>query len=158
MRWGDEGKDYFWITDTHPTMIMHPYLPELDGQDLTTYKDKAGKHLFVEMVDEVETDGSGFVEYYWQYKDDPSRIVPKLSYVQEFKPWQWVVGTGIYVDDVDAAIASRAAQPHLCLGGHRHGRRPAPALQRPPEPQDRAKTRGRRAGSSRNRTRSTASW
>ena len=81
MRWGDEGKDYFWITDMHPTMIMHPYLPELDGQDLTSYQDKAGNHLFVAMVDEVEKNGSGFVEYYWQYKDDPSRIVPKLSYV-----------------------------------------------------------------------------
>ena len=41
LRWGDEGKDYFWITDMHPTMIMHPYLPELDGQDLTDYEDQA---------------------------------------------------------------------------------------------------------------------
>jgi PAS domain S-box-containing protein len=106
LRWGDEGKDYFWITDTHPTMIMHPYLPELNGQDLTTYQDEAGNYLFVDMVNVVEESGSGYVEYYWQYKDDPTRIVPKLSYVEEFGPWQWVVGTGIYVDDVDAAIAS----------------------------------------------------
>ena len=106
LRWGDEGKDYFWITDMHPTMIMHPYLPELDGQDLTTYEDKAGNELFVEMVDVVQKDGSGYVEYYWQYKDDPTRIVRKLSYVEAFRPWQWVVGTGIYVDDVDAAIAA----------------------------------------------------
>ncbi len=106
MRWGDQNTDYFWITDTHPTMIMHPYLPELDGQDLTTYEDKAGNHLFVQMVNEVEKSGSGFVEYYWQYFDDPSRIAKKLSYVQEFKDWQWVIGTGIYLDDVDAAITS----------------------------------------------------
>ncbi len=106
LRWGDEGKDYFWITDMHPTMIMHPYLPELDGQDLTNYTDKAGNELFVEMVDVVQKDGSGYVEYYWQYKDDPSQIVRKLSYVEAFSPWQWVVGTGIYLDDVDAAIAS----------------------------------------------------
>jgi len=106
LRWGDEGKDYFWITDMHPTMIMHPYLPELDGQDLTDYSDKAGNKLFVEMVDVVQKDGSGYVEYYWQYKDDPTQIVRKLSYVEAFSPWQWVVGTGIYLDDVDAAIAS----------------------------------------------------
>ncbi len=106
MRWGDQNTDYFWITNTHPTMIMHPYLPELDGTDLTTYEDKAGNHLFVQMVDAVEKNGSGFVEYYWQYFADPNRIVQKLSYVEEFKPWQWVVGTGIYLDDVDAAIAS----------------------------------------------------
>jgi PAS domain S-box-containing protein len=106
MRWGDQNADYFWITDTHPTMVMHPYLPDLDGQDLTTYEDKVGNHLFVQMVNEVEKNGFGFVEYYWQYFNDPSRIAEKLSYVQEFTPWQWVVGTGIYLDDVDAAIAA----------------------------------------------------
>ncbi len=106
LRWGDEGKDYFWITDMHPTMVMHPYLPELDGQDLTSYQDKAGNYLFVDMVDVVKESGSGYVEYYWQYKDDPTRIVKKLSYVEAFSPWQWVVGTGIYLDDVQAAIAS----------------------------------------------------
>lgn len=106
MRWGDQNADYFWITDTHPTMIMHPYLPELDGQDLTTYQDEKGNYLFVQMVNEVEKNGSGFVEYYWQYFNDPSRIAKKLSYVQEFAPWEWVIGTGIYLDDVDAAIGS----------------------------------------------------
>ena len=87
-------------------MIMHPYLPELNGEDLTGYQDKAGNHLFVEMVNEVEKNDSGFVEYYWQYKDDPSRIVKKLSYVEEFTRGNWVIGTGIYVDDVDTAIAA----------------------------------------------------
>ena len=106
LRYGDESKDYFWITDMHPTMVMHPYLPELNGQDLTDYEDQRGKTLFVAFVDAVRRDGSGFVDYYWQWKDDPERIVPKLSYVQLFEPWQWVIGTGIYVEDVNAAIAS----------------------------------------------------
>lgn len=109
MRYGDENADYFWITDTHPTMIMHPYLPELDGQDLTTfnrYQKSPDDYLFVKMVEAVGENGWGYVEYYWQYKDDPNRIVDKLSYVQEFEPWEWVVGTGVYVDDVDAAIAA----------------------------------------------------
>ncbi|MBN1631880.1 MAG: cache domain-containing protein, partial [Thermoleophilia bacterium] len=105
LRYGDEGKDYFWITDMHPTMVMHPYLPELNGQDLTTYEDQRGKTLFVSFVDAVRESGSGFVDYYWQWKDDPNRIVPKLSYVELFEPWQWVIGTGIYVEDVNAAIA-----------------------------------------------------
>ena len=105
LRYGDEELDYFWITDTHPTMIMHPYLPELNGQDLTDYPDKRGKKLFVAFVEEVEGDGSGFVDYYWQWKDDPDRVVPKLSYVELFEPWQWVIGTGIYIEDVNAAIA-----------------------------------------------------
>ncbi len=106
LRWGDQGLDYFWITDMRPTMIMHPYLPELDGQDLTDYEDQRGKRLFVEMVEEVRDDGAGFVEYDWQWQDDPQRIVPKISYVQRFDPWDWVIGTGIYVEDVNAAVGS----------------------------------------------------
>ena len=105
LRYGDEGKDYFWITDTHPTMIMHPYVPELNGQDLTDYEDENGKKIFVEFVNAVEDDGSGWVDYYWQWQDDPTQIVPKISYVQLFEPWQWVIGTGMYVEDVNAAIA-----------------------------------------------------
>jgi len=105
LRYGDEGKDYFWITDTYPTMIMHPYVPELNGQDLTNYEDENGKKIFVEFVNAVEDDGSGWVEYYWQWQDDPTQIVPKISYVQLFEPWQWVIGTGMYVEDVNAAIA-----------------------------------------------------
>ena len=105
LRYGDEGKDYFWIQDTHPTMIMHPYVPELNGQDLTDYEDENGDKIFVEFVNAVEDDGSGWVDYYWQWQDDPTQIVPKISYVQLFEPWQWIVGTGMYVEDVNAAIA-----------------------------------------------------
>ena len=53
LRYGDEGKDYFWITDMHPTMVVHPYLPELNGKDLTDYEDQRGKTLFVAFVDAV---------------------------------------------------------------------------------------------------------
>ncbi len=105
LRYGDEGKDYFWIQDTHPTMIMHPYVPELNGQDLTDYEDENGDKIFVEFVNAVEDGGSGWVDYYWQWQDDPTQIVPKISYVQLFEPWQWIVGTGMYVEDVNAAIA-----------------------------------------------------
>ena len=106
LRYGDEGKDYFWITDMHPTMIMHPYLPELNGQDLTDYEDQRGKKLFVDVRGRgARTTAPGCVDYYWQWKDDPTQIVPKLSYVELFEPWQWVIGTGIYVEDVNAAIA-----------------------------------------------------
>ncbi len=89
----------------HPTMIMHPYLPELNGQDLSDYEDLRGKSIFVAFVDAVRAQEGGFVDYYWQWKDDPARIVPKLSYVEAFRPWEWVVGTGIYVEDVKEGIA-----------------------------------------------------
>lgn len=106
MRYGSERKDYFWITDMHPNMVVHPYRPELNNRDMTTYQDPSGKRLFVECVQVVEENSDGFVEYKWQWKDDETRIVPKLSYVKGFKPWNWIIGTGIYVEDVKEEISS----------------------------------------------------
>ncbi len=104
LRYGDEGKDYFWITDMGPRMVVHPYLPELNNQSLTEYEDPTGKRMFVEFVDVVKRDGEGFVDYMWQWKDDDSRIVPKLSFVKQFEPWGWIIGTGIYIEDVKEEI------------------------------------------------------
>ncbi len=118
LRYGDDGKDYFWITDMGPTMVMHPYLPELEGQDLSDYEDLRGKRMFVAFVDAVRARDAGFVDYYWQWKDDPDLVAPKISYVEAFRPWQWVVGTGIYVEDVQEEIArveSRLVQTSLGL-------------------------------------------
>ncbi len=105
LRYGEENKDYFWITDMEPIMIVHPYRPELDGQNLENYLDSHGKKLFVEFVKTVENNNHGYVEYMWQWKDDPTHIVPKLSYVKGFEPWGWIVGTGIYIEDVKSEIA-----------------------------------------------------
>jgi len=104
LRYGDENKDYFWVTDMQPVMIVHPYRPELNGTDLSDFEDSHGKKLFEECVKVVEENGQGYVEYMWQWKDDPSHIVPKLSYVKLFKPWGWIVGTGIYIEDVKTEI------------------------------------------------------
>ena len=104
MRYGDELKDYFWIIDMHPNMIMHPYRPELVGLDMNNYEDPDGKLLFVESVNTVSEDGEGFIDYMWQWKDDSTRIVPKLSYVKAFEAWDWIVGTGIYLEDVRIEI------------------------------------------------------
>ena len=106
LRYGPEGKDYFWINDMHPRMIMHPYRPDLEGSDISHFKDPNGKLLFTEFVKTVKAAGSGYVDYQWQWKDEPDRIVPKISYVKEFIPWKWIVGTGIYVEDVREEIAS----------------------------------------------------
>ena len=79
---------------------MHPFRSDLEGQDVTGFTDPNGKHLFVEFVKLVGARGGGYVDYMWQWKDDPTRIVPKVSYVEAFEPWGWVVGTGMYTDDV----------------------------------------------------------
>lgn len=106
IRYGLERKDYFWVNDLHPTMLMHPYRPDLEGQDLTDFTDPVGKRLFVEFVKTVQANDSGYVDYMWQWKDDPNRMVPKISFVKIFKPWGWVIGTGMYIDDVHAEILS----------------------------------------------------
>ncbi len=106
LRYGPDGKDYFWINDLHPEMIMHPYRTDLEGQDLTGFTDAAGNHPFVVMVEKVTQGGGGYVDYYWQWKDTDSKIVPKISYVEPFSPWGWVIGTGIYVEDIQQEIAA----------------------------------------------------
>lgn len=105
MRYGEEGKDYFWISDAQTRMVMHPYRPDLNGQDLTNYSDPAGNRLFVEVTRVFRESGEGYVEYLWQWKDEEERVAPKLSYVKGFVPWGWIVGTGIYLEDVQAEIS-----------------------------------------------------
>ncbi|MBK6849178.1 MAG: cache domain-containing protein [Proteobacteria bacterium] len=107
LRYGTEGKDYFWINDLQPRMVMHPYRPDLDGKDLGRFTDPQGKRLFVAMVDAVRRNqGQGFTPYLWQWKDDPEHVVSKLSHVRLFAPWGWIIGTGVYLDDVHAQVAA----------------------------------------------------
>jgi len=106
LRYGEENKDYFWITDMTPTMIMHPYRRDLDGKDLSNFTDPHGKRLFVEFVETVKRSEQGYVDYMWQWKDDSLHIVPKLSYVKILKSWNWVIGTGIYIEDVKKEISA----------------------------------------------------
>ncbi len=104
LRYGPELEDYFWINDMTPNMIMHPYRRDLEGKNVSTFEDSAGKRMFVEMVKTVKKNGSGFVDYLWQWKGDENKIVPKISYVKGFEPWGWIIGTGIYVEDVRMEI------------------------------------------------------
>jgi PAS domain S-box-containing protein/putative nucleotidyltransferase with HDIG domain len=100
LRYGPERKDYFWLNDMTPHMIMHPYRADLNGKNIREFMDPNNKKLFVEFVDVVKKEGEGYVEYMWQWKDDATRIVPKISYVKGFQPWGWIIGSGIYVNDV----------------------------------------------------------
>ncbi|HYU47906.1 MAG TPA: methyl-accepting chemotaxis protein, partial [Terriglobales bacterium] len=97
-----EDSNYFWINDMHPTMVMHPMKPEMDGKDLTDFRDPTGKALFVEMVSAAKTPNGNFVSYRWS-KPGKDKPVPKVSFVKAFEPWGWIIGTGTYIDDIDAA-------------------------------------------------------
>ncbi|MFO7598947.1 MAG: cache domain-containing protein, partial [Candidatus Desulfacyla sp.] len=108
LRFGPANEDYFWINDMHPTMIMHPYKPELNGKDLSENQDPNGKKLFVEFVKVCRDKGEGFVDYYWP-KYGADKPQPKLSFVMLFKEWGWVIGTGLYIDDIETAAQARKA-------------------------------------------------
>ena len=100
--------DYLWVNDLQPRMVMHPMNPKLDGQDLSTYKDPDGKALFNEMV-VVAKNGGGVVAYRWP-KPGASEPVHKVSYVKQFEPWGWVLGTGVYLDDLQAEFRAQVWQ------------------------------------------------
>lgn len=96
----DKEGNYFWINDMTPTIVMHPVNPALNGKNVGDVKDPHGVALFNEMVRVVEESGEGFVPYMWP-KPGHEEPQQKLSYVKGFKPWGWMVGSGIYIDDVN---------------------------------------------------------
>ncbi len=94
-----QGGGYFWINDRNYIMRYHP-TEKLIGQNIRHIKDPNGVALFVKMVELTATQSGGFVNYQWA-KPGFSQPVDKVSYVKSFPKWNWVIGTGIYLDDVD---------------------------------------------------------
>ena len=108
------GSEYFWVNDLEPRMVMHPIKPQLDGKSLKNFKDPNGKYLFDEMVDVAKKKGEGFVHYQWP-KPGYTKSVDKISYVKLFKNWGWIVGSGIYVNDVNKEYASISTNVFIIL-------------------------------------------
>lgn len=106
------GSEYFWIQDEQPAIVMHPIKPELDGKNVADVRDPAGKRLFVEFANTARGGAAGHVEYLWP-KPGENTPVEKISYVKGFAPWRWIVGSGVYVNDVRAETFNSALQ----LGG-----------------------------------------
>ncbi len=100
LRYGDTNQNYFWICDLHPKMVMHPYSKEMIGTDLSQYKDSDGKQIFLEFIRVASDKNDGFLNHTWHTKYSDEKVVAKLSYVKKFEPWGWIVGTGVFLDDV----------------------------------------------------------
>ncbi|NVJ91923.1 MAG: methyl-accepting chemotaxis protein [Methylocystaceae bacterium] len=104
-RFGKGG--YLWANDLTPTMIAHPYLPDLVGKNLSSFKSADGHFIFKEMVQLVEDKGEGFLKY--DHKPTPeSQVKKKISYAHLFKPWGWVIGSGINLDEVQSTFKHEA--------------------------------------------------
>ncbi|MBN1188472.1 MAG: cache domain-containing protein [Dehalococcoidales bacterium] len=125
LRFGPENTDYFWINNLQPVMLMHPYKPEMEGKDLSDYKDPNGKTIFVDFVNICEKQVEGYSSYMWQYNSESDKIESKTSYVKAFEPWGWIVGTGLYDVDMNKTIGDARNQliaifgaiALVCLGG-----------------------------------------
>ncbi|GAA0817918.1 methyl-accepting chemotaxis protein [Colwellia asteriadis] len=98
------GDNYFWVNDYEPKMIMHPIKPALNGKNLSQTTDPNGTALFVDMVNVVKAQGEGFVPYQWA-KPGFEQPVDKISFVKGFSSWQWIVGSGTYLDDIESTFA-----------------------------------------------------
>lgn len=99
-----DGGNYFWVINKEPRTIMHPIEPELEGRDMSTVQDENGKRFFLEFVNVCNEAGEGFVEYMWP-RPGSDVPVPKLAFVRELPDWEWIIGTGIYMDDIEEEIA-----------------------------------------------------
>jgi len=95
--------DYFWVHDLNLMMLAHPFSPEMEGKSLAGFRDRKGQLLFVRMNEIARTAGSGFLEYTWTKPVDNSPH-EKISYIKLFEPWGWVIGSGIYFDEVYEAV------------------------------------------------------
>nr|WP_321458258.1 cache domain-containing protein [uncultured Cohaesibacter sp.] len=96
-----DGGNYFWINDLDHRMIMHGANPEAEGQSFAQTKDANGLYYFQEFVKQGKKPGGGVVRY---LTPRPGETEPtsKMSYVESYAPWGWIIGTGTYIDDLDA--------------------------------------------------------
>ena len=104
-RYGENG--YFWINDTDAVVIDHPIKPSLNAKNLANFQDKNGKKIFTEFVTQTASTGEAFVDYVWP-KPGFQKEQPKISFVKRFTPFDWVIGTGAYVEDVTANMQKEA--------------------------------------------------
>ncbi len=111
-----ENGDYVWINDLEHRVVMHPIKPELDGQGVSGLKDPAGTFVFREFVKVAKAKGAGYVDYLWP-KPGFEKPVEKTSYVRLLKSWNWVIGSGLYLDDLQAEFQGIALRTALSLAG-----------------------------------------
>lgn len=107
-------EEYFWVNSINYIMLSHPK-KTLVGQNIENISDPNGVYVFVEMMRVINAQGQGGVDYQW-YKKGVEKPVDKASYVKLFQPWGWVIGTGIYLDDVDEIFWQNAETLLLTAG------------------------------------------
>lgn len=116
MRYGENSGEYIWVNDLDLVMLMHPLNTSLEGTSVADFKDPNGKYLFREMKEVVARQGKGFVAYQWP-REANGEPLNKLSFVTQFKPWGWMIGSGIYIEDVKHEMSALLFKLVSVLGG-----------------------------------------
>lgn len=110
----DDGRGYYFAEDMEGTELINRNNPELEGTNIWDLQDSKGNFLMQDIIRVAKESGEGFTSYYWNKPDNPEVLVPKISYVKYFKPFDWVIGNGKYLDDeenlVKREIMERLAQ------------------------------------------------
>lgn len=106
---------YFWVLNTQGVMLIHPYQKDTIGKSLLDLQDRNGVHFIQEFIDTAEN-GGGFVTYDWA-KPNENQVERKISYVTLFKPWDWVIGSGLYIEDLNREILDQASLGILVIVG-----------------------------------------
>ncbi|MBY6261427.1 methyl-accepting chemotaxis protein [Azospirillum sp. 412522] len=110
------GKDYIFVQNLNYQTVIHPVRPDVIGKDQRDNKDSNGVFFVRALVDTARTKGDGFVEYMYP-KPNTEVPLPKLSYVKMFEPWQLLIGTGVYIDDLDARFTGSLWTMAAVVGG-----------------------------------------
>lgn len=110
LRYGPQGESFFWIIDQHQRVLVLPVMPGLEGKDPSSMANSHVKKMIVECVRIANTQGFGYVNYQGALPGSPDKIFPGISYVRLFRPWNWIIGTGIEVTDIKDHIDAIAGR------------------------------------------------
>ncbi|ASG65765.1 chemotaxis protein [Idiomarina piscisalsi] len=95
-----EGAEYIFTLNRQGEMVQHPFTKSLVGKNVLSYEDPEGTRLFQEMINKARSSDRGTVEYIWQKGSDSNNLVSKVSRIRVFEPWNIILGTGQYTDNI----------------------------------------------------------
>ena len=108
MRYGADDKDYFWVMDMKGIYLMHPVVSSLTGKDGSVLKDKQGNLIFDDLPGDLKRDGLTYAEFFWP-KAGGDVPVEKMGMILAYKNWNWSVGSGFYIDDIETIFWKKVA-------------------------------------------------
>lgn len=109
------GQNYLWIFDTEATQLAHGTSQKDVGNNLINFTDPNGKKVYVAFLDAIRKNGEGYVDYVWT-KAGSSTPEPKISFVKLYRPWGWILATGVYTDDIDAEFNQLIGKKAIFFG------------------------------------------